>query len=100
MGMRMFGGTCSVNCDQPAPNPSPDRWTLLKLLEFNNAYLMKVKYHDCTNYEGVKIMVYKGKYTEQSNLDPHFSETGISPIARFEPSDEGMKLAVRLSANL
>ena len=83
-----------------APNPSPGRWTLLKLLEFNNAYLMKVMYHDCTNYEGVKIMVYKGEYVERSELDPHFSETGIAPVARFAPTNEGMMLATKLAGSL
>lgn len=81
-----------------APNPNPSRFTLLDKWEFDNAYVLRVKYHDCTNYEGVKIMVYQGKFDRlPGTLDPHFCEYGMGPIARFEPSEEGLFHALKFA---
>ena len=86
--------SCSTNTNEVAPNPSPERWELLRILEFKYAHVMKVRYLDCTNYEGVKVMVFAGAYHARKILDPHFDETDTSPIARFRPDDEGWRLAV------
>tara|TARA_Y100000034_G_scaffold136607_1_gene214106 strand:- start:1063 stop:1305 length:243 start_codon:yes stop_codon:yes gene_type:complete len=61
--------------------------------------IARVKYHDCTNYEGHKILVYHREVFERCSangkLDPHFAETGgVSPIARFAPTKEGWKMAM------
>jgi len=96
---------CSTNYaprDYPTypPNPSPGRYKIMDIDQFANAYVLKVRYLDCTNYEGVKIMVYKGRYKERLWLDPHFAEGEDSPIARFKPDEEGMYLARQLAENL
>jgi len=88
--------SCSTNYTAPAPNPSPSRWTMITKVQLDNAYVLKVRYHDCNNFEGVKIMVYKGQYKPRAVLDPHFEDTTCSPIARFKPTDEGWRLAVDL----
>lgn len=91
---------CSVNTTQPAPNPSPDRWMLLDKAEFANGHVLKVRYYDCTNYEGQKVMVYRGPYVERSRLDPHFQPSGAAPVARFRPDAEGWGMACALAKTL
>lgn len=82
------------------PMPDPKNYKILKYLEYYNHLLVAVKYPDCTNYEGVKILIYKDTTIDilraQGSIDPHFSENSIlkSPIARFEPSKAGWDLAV------
>jgi hypothetical protein len=84
-----------------APDPSPAHYSVEDTRYFKSsdgeikATLLKVKYLGCTNYEGTKILVYLGQFTPQGELDPHFSEEYVSPIARFKPNREGKELATR-----
>ena len=100
MGVSGISYNCSVNIKAPAPNPDPSRWVLIEKLQYTNAYVLKVKYKDCTNFEGIKIMVYKGQYRHKEYLDPHFQELTKGPIARFEPSREGYEMAIKLAKSL
>ncbi len=84
----------------PAPNPNPSRWTLLNVDQFDHGYVLTVRYHDCTNWEGVKVMVYRGKYVHQGQLDPHFTSSPDSPVARFKPDVEGLTWARSLAKSL
>lgn len=82
------------NGSGPAPNPDPSRYEVLDTEKYGNYSVLKIKYLDCTNYEGVKILVFNvdfSKLMKQKRLDPHFSDdkTLHSPIARFAPTDEG-----------
>lgn len=85
----------------PPPNPNPLRWELIESYQQGDYLIVKVRYLDCTNYEGVKILVFKGIAVEilvvQGVCDPHFSENPNlhSPIARFVPTQEGMDMARR-----
>lgn len=82
------------------PMPDPKNYTILKWIQYGNNVLVKIKYPDCTNYEGVKILLYEDTSIDilkaQGSIDPHFSENSTfkSPIARFEPSKKGWDLAV------
>jgi hypothetical protein len=38
--------------EAPAPNPNPSRWTLLAVHGCPHAYVLIVRYHDATNFEG------------------------------------------------
>jgi len=67
---------------------------------YSNSYILKVKYEDCTNFEGHKVMVYQGQYVHSPIIDPHFREKGVSPIARFEPTDKGWELANKFAVTL
>jgi len=99
--MGMFKKSCWTNSTiNTAPNPSPKHWSLEKLFLFSNAYIIVANYKDCTNFEGDKIMVFKGKYKPRAELDPHFSYDEDSPIARFKPTKEGLKLAIQLANEL
>lgn len=107
--MGLFRKSCTTNytdsyvCNckpQPAPNPSPDRWNILEKYEYKNGYVLKVHYLDCTNFEGIKVMVFEGKYKKRKQLDPHFSKEKDSPIARFRPNKQGLKMAQELAKSL
>lgn len=82
------------------PNPDPLNWTILEMKQFRNAYVLKVRYPNCSNFEGIKIMVYKGVFKPTEFLDPHFFEDENSPIARFKPNKEGIKLAFDLASRI
>lgn len=100
MGCSPFKRSCHTNTEVTAPNPSPTRWKLLDKLEFKNSYVLLVKYLDCTNFEGHKILVYKGKYRMRLILDPHFSEDVDAPVARFKPDEQGRKWAIEFAKSI
>jgi hypothetical protein len=104
MGCSPFGSRrCSTNYtyNAPAPNPDPKRWQILNIYQYNNAYVLKVRYLDCTNFEGIKIMVYKGLFeSSPAELDPHFTPDDTSPVARYKPDAEGLELARDLASRL
>jgi hypothetical protein len=99
MGLSPFR-TCFTNYNQPAPNPNPGKWVLLNYRQYPNGYALKVRYLDCTNFEGVKVMVFKGKFRFQEYLDPHFQDSDESPVARFRPDDWGWDMAIKLAQSL
>jgi len=105
---------CNCNCSSPRtvvqtrvekeyvklPNPDPSNFKIDYYVESESHFVVCIIYPDCTNYEGKKIMVYKGKITDlikQKNIDPHFSENKkyMSPIARFEPTETGLQHAIK-----
>ena len=94
--MSMFKKTCDINENASAPNPVV--WSLLSRLDYNNATVLKVRYPNCTNFEGIKILVFKGRLPEElpAVLDPHFSEHE-GPFARFSPTHEGWVVANNLA---
>ena len=90
--------------DSPNPMPDPRRFEILRGYNVVNKdtswAILEVHYPDCTNYEGRKILVYKGTTTYRicgsGILDPHFNEAGLAPFARFEPTEEGWEGALTL----
>lgn len=100
MGVGPLRG-CSTNYEiTTAPNPDPSRWHLVRMEQFANAHVLKVRYKDCINFEGIKIMVYKGEYERKYRLDPHFDNCKDSPIARFKPTPEGWLMALALAQSI
>lgn len=99
MGLRLFSRDsydCNCNCnDTPNQNPDPSNWKIVEWKQFDEYLVVKIHYPDCTNYEGVKILVYENMtlpmLKKQKKIDPHFSENKEfkSPIARFEPTEDG-----------
>jgi hypothetical protein len=102
MGMPGFGKKCWLQPTQPSGNPDPSRWELLDIEVFANSYVLKVKYRDAINFDGVKIMVYKGqsKDVDPTYLDPHFADDDKSPFARFKPTEQGWEMAIELAKQL
>jgi hypothetical protein len=81
------------------PNPNPKNYTILKKRQIGDYLVIKIKYLDCINYEGNKILVFKSdidKLKAQKYIDPHFCDDKkfISPIARFTPDNEGWNDAI------
>lgn len=82
------------------PDPRPTNYTIKDWKEIKNYLILLIKYNDCTNFEGEKVLVFKDcsyqNLLDQKLIDPHFSEDKSfhSPIARFEPTDEGVRNAV------
>lgn len=83
------------------PNPRPDNYNILAVYEVGNYLIIKIRYLDCVNYEGVKILLFENctieQLIKQNLIDPHFSDDKSfhSPIARFEPTQKGLELAVK-----
>lgn len=102
MGMSLFKSSCSTNYTPraAAPNPDPKRWQLLDVKDFAHAHVLTVRYLDATNFEGIKVMVFRGKYAPRKTLDPHFSSEPGSPVARFRPDEEGVAMAVALAKRI
>jgi hypothetical protein len=100
LGIMNSCGTNPTNPEAKAPNPNPGSWKLLQLGLVANGYVLKVKYEGCTNFEGVKIMVFKGLYKPVKYLDPHFANNSSAPVARFKPTKEGWQQAMDFAATL
>lgn len=90
------------NTVESLPNPKPDNYKIIKIRSMSPYLLIKIKYLDCTNYEGIKILLFKSTLTSilKANnglIDPHFCDNSkfISPIARFEPTKEGWINAIK-----
>lgn len=93
-----------TSANAPAPNPNPGRFKILTAEQVGNHVVAMIKYLDCTNFEGVKICVYKNVTCSDilvaKLLDPHFSMTGLSPFARFTPTADGLFAAHKLAQSL
>ena len=113
MGLGLFGGSSdSYPTPEPYPrpkfpNPNPENYVILDEWSCGHPHqeyylVLKIRYPDCTNFEGEKILVYhnvtKTSLLTQKLIDPHFSnKTGYhSPIARFVPTSYGWEAAVKL----
>ena len=81
-------------------NPNPNNWQALQIKEIGKYLVLELKYPDCTNYEGRKILVFENitmiDLINQRSIDPHFSSNKVmkSPIARFVPTQAGWNMAV------
>jgi len=122
MGISLFSSDSypdkgSGKVPEPLPgNPDPSNYEILEAWWCSNSegipgepsdfatngvywLVLKVKYPGCTNFEGIKILVYRDvtlkQLKEQKLIDPHFSDKigWKSPIARFKPTKQGWELA-------
>lgn len=105
--MGVSGISCSHSSyDSPPPklpNPDPSNFRLQMHATYGEYLVMQINYPDCTNYEGDKILVFKGvtvsDLLEQGSIDPHFSNNPArhSPVARFAPTKLGWLMAKALA---
>jgi hypothetical protein len=90
-------GNRSSSGNYISPNPHPCRFKILDMYSYDGTHtVVRIKYFGCTTYGGEKLAVYKLSPKELESktcLDPHFLEKGLSPIARFPASTEGMRHA-------
>lgn len=88
------------------PNPDPSNYKILHSESIYPYLILVVQYPDCTNYEGRKVLLFKDVKLEelkkQKLIDPHFSQNTQyhSPIARFEPTGRGLKMAQVLAHSM
>lgn len=117
MGMGFpFGSArrCGSACDDPNPptarerrreregrqvgDPNPARFEIIRLEVYGPFVAAEIVWPDARNYEGRKIAVYRctaANLINAQTLDPHFQEARgpLVPIARFEPTELGWRLA-------
>lgn len=108
MGVKLFGSSSSYDSKTKVivetvyrdVNPNPMNYLIYEDRKIGRYLILRIKYLDCVNYEGMKVLVYRDCSLEdliaQKTIDPHFSENRKfhSPIARFTPTDQGMRDAV------
>lgn len=112
MGLKLFSSGSEI-CNQGVtkkigpetktkPNPNPYRFSLRNLFNSKDYVMLVVNYDDATTYDGDKILIYKRSdegevlgMLQAKNLDPHFLEDKVSPIARFVATEEGIGLAMK-----
>ena len=118
MGMRLFGGSSAGRASSsslrigsrsagrgggPAPgDPRPERFEIQSLTQHGPYTVAVIRWPDAMNYDGVKVALYRATPTElraAKLLDPHFQEGRgpLVPIARFEPTGEGVTIANSLA---
>ena len=99
MKMGLFRKNCILNVKDPlAKMPDPSNFEIIEAFELKgNIVVAVIRYRNCNNFEGIKICVYDNmttdKLKEMARIDPHFSESNTSPIARFKPNSVGRELA-------
>ena len=77
----------------PKGEPDPKFFNVLTLKEFDNCHILVVRYPNCTNYEGHKVLLMAGPCNPEATfLDPHFTNDS-KLLARFRPTPEGLRLA-------
>ncbi len=105
--MSMFGHVSSSTYEAPAqstaaPFLDPKNFNILETARVGNGLIALVHYPGTTTFEGNKVLVFDNVTPNQlrsaKTLDPHFCEfkhlPGVFvPIARFENSRKGRKLA-------
>lgn len=99
-GFKMGMPLCS-NSKTSKLYPDEEKYGLLSITEIGKFVIVEVKYYGCINYDGRKLLVYKGitkdTIKNATKLNPHFLEQeGIFPFARFEPTTAGEVAAVSL----
>lgn len=93
--MGMFPFKSSLGRTLP-PNPDPKQFSVEKIKRFRPYTVLEVTYTGCTTFDGRKVLVYQDlpEINRIIDLDPHFQESGVSPVARFPATKEGWKDAV------
>ena len=92
----------SIPVSKLLPDPKATNYKIIRYEEYFGDLLIEIKYLDCTNYEGRKILYYKDctmdELEKQALIDPHFSENKEfkSPVARFEPTNKGLVMAYQV----
>ena len=107
MGCNFLKRTCSSSPYAIASsNPNPAIFTIEHEYTIGEYLILRVRYPGCTNFEGVKLMVYLGYASSkellratQGKLDPHFQYDETAPFARFAPTDLSYRRIEKLCAS-
>jgi hypothetical protein len=77
-------------------------FSIINHKEMNGNLAVRIRYKNCKNYDGEKILVIRGMTMEafisytKYNYDPHFLWNNNELIARFRPTEEGWLLAIKM----
>ncbi len=109
MGISFFSSCCiESSCqkirDLSPNNPNPKKFKIEKIKSIGRFVIAKIRYPDCINYEGNKILVFentsKREVLSAKEIDPHFCESNhLYLIARFEPTKKGWQNAIVFCKN-
>ena len=110
MGLSLMGrGSFGDSYKTEPRNPNPALFKLLQVEGFMGAEggvpvtVAQIKYPNCTNYEGNKVLVFRGLTPKQVRgfikIDPHFTESS-KVFARFAPTDLGWDMAIKFAQTL
>ncbi len=100
MGISLFKNSLCL-CGGPlriVGNPDPRQYEILRVYSEGSNVLAEIKYANCANYEGRKILLYvnctERALRDAEVLDPHFCESVmcISPFIRIEPTEIGWQM--------
>jgi len=108
MGVGIGGRSCASSpYAAPNSNPDPAKFSIVKERTIGRFLLLKVRYPNCSNFEGLKILVFENITSANAlmaltkgRLDPHFTPHGVQVFARFPPTTEGWKVAKTLARTL
>lgn len=83
-------------------NPNKYRYDILKTQTIGQVVVVEIHYLDCFSWSGRKICVYDNAQKfqdlhQKDCIDPHFLENNYSPVARFEPTQRGWQMAIKLA---
>ena len=92
MGKSSYGG----NTEPGNGNPVPTRFAIQLTKRIGEFDILLVKYPDCKNFEGDKILVFRGlngtdRAQMKGQIDPHFTKGKL--VARFVPTHDGWGMA-------
>lgn len=100
---RLFGGRVSSGESYTVnpTNPNPLSFHIIKSLNVGKYWITDIRYPNCTNYEGRKILLSTKTLDGLKEIDPHFTENcKYGLIARFCPTQDGWAMASRLALHL
>ena len=75
--IKFFSKSSFDNGNITLPNPDPANYSIIRSKVIGKHLVIEIKYHDCINYEGHKIMVYEcclNDLIKQKIIDPHFTD--------------------------
>jgi hypothetical protein len=98
MGLNVGKFSCSRPNSSYAfipPNPDPSLYEIINQEVYGEYSVVEARYLGCTTFNGRKLMLLKTNKEIKPNkkLDPHLLGNGHVVIARFEPSEQGKKMA-------
>jgi hypothetical protein len=79
------------DCPQP-PMPDPTNYSTIKRVFVGKFEIAEVKYFGCTTFNGRKLLLLRRRLPCRI-LDPHLLGDDHIVMARFEPTEEGWRLA-------
>lgn len=99
MGCSLIKFSTGTSYQTNPTNPNPSLFEIQQICQIGDFVLAEIRYVGCTNYEGNKIILWKGITKEEvlsmKEIDPHFTPNS-KIVARFEPTLGGWSMALTL----